>query len=135
MYLKNNHNTQLCKALRHHSQSHIKSFTYIYNLYITKYKLTTYNYDIISNKIPKMTDGADNSLVNFIILAESVALAPIVDFSTSLVALSLVEVDVFNLLLSESVFVWLLMRASFYVKQLWRSKILKICISFYILYL
>lgn len=56
-----------------------------------------------------MTAGADNSLVNFIILAESVALAPIADFWTSLVALSLVEVDVFNLLLSESVFVWLLM--------------------------
>lgn len=70
-----------------------------------------------------MTAGADNSLVNFIILAESVALAPIVDFCTSLVVLSLVEVDVFNLLLSESVWVLLLVRASFYIKQLWRSKI------------
>ena len=66
-----------------------------------------------------MTAGADNSLLNFIILAESVALAPIVDFCTSLVVPSLVEVEVFNLLLSESVFVLLLERSSLYILQLW----------------
>lgn len=45
-----------------------------------------------------MTAGAESTFVNFIILAESVALAPIVGFSTSLEVVSILEVEDFKLL-------------------------------------
>lgn len=45
-----------------------------------------------------MTVGPDSSFVNFITLAESVALAPIVDFGTSLGVFSVFGFEDFNLL-------------------------------------
>lgn len=44
-----------------------------------------------------MTVVPDSTFVNFVTLAESVALAPRVDFCTSLEAFSILEVDDFNL--------------------------------------
>ena len=55
--------------------------------------------------VPRITVCPDNSFVNFISLAESVALAPMVDFCTSLNGFSVLDVDNFNLLIVEFVFV------------------------------
>lgn len=48
--------------------------------------------------IPNMIVVPESSFVNFMTLAESVALAPIIGFSTSLVRSSVLEVDDFDLL-------------------------------------
>ena len=67
--------------------------------------------EIIRKKIiiPKKTVDPDNSLVNFIILAESVARAPIVCFWTSLDVFSVFETDAFCLLTAELAFDLLLL--------------------------
>lgn len=48
-------------------------------------------------KIPNITIVPERTLVNFITLAESVALAPMEDFRTSSDGFSTLEVDIFNL--------------------------------------
>ena len=54
--------------------------------------------------IPNMTVGPDSSFVNFITRAESVALAPIVDFGTSLGVFSVFGFEDFNLFVVAELF-------------------------------
>lgn len=60
------------------------------------------------NYKPMITDDPDNSFVNFISLAESVALAPILDLGISFDELSLLVLDDFVWLTEELAFVLLL---------------------------
>lgn len=62
--------------------------------------------------VPRITVGADNSLVNFISLAESVALEPIDGFCTSLDVCSKFDVDDFDWLADELAFRLLLFCSS-----------------------
>lgn len=76
--------------------SEMYTLTYVCSL---DYQWDRNRSECINNKaIPNMTVGPDSSFVNFITLAESVALAPIVDFGTSLGVFSVFGFEDFNLL-------------------------------------
>ncbi len=66
--------------------------------------------------IPNMTVVPESAFVNFITLAESVALAPMADFWTSLDVFSISEIDVFNLTFV-SLFDLLVLWTSSYIKS------------------
>ena len=62
--------------------------------------------------IPKMTEDPDNSFVNFISLAESVALAPTLDLGISVDVLRLLVLEDFVMLTEELAFPLLLFWSS-----------------------
>lgn len=62
-----------------------------------------------------MTVVPESAFVNFITLAESVALAPMADFETSLDVFSISEVDVFNLMTFVLLFGLLVLWTSSYI--------------------
>ena len=62
-----------------------------------------------------MTVVPESAFVNFITLAESVALAPMADFWTSLDVFSISEVDVFNLMTFVLLFGLLVLWTSSYI--------------------